>query len=457
MTYSIDSTESLELANGQVSAPETSAPAQLKTWLFLALVAASLLLYRQLLWHLGLHVSQRSLSAAASVALLIALGGAAWTAATSLPPIPPRHGFSGRLLILVVWVIWLAGWGLIRGNFANGVFKETIGFLILVLLLMLGRYDAVWQAARKPLTIFFYVSLIAVLLTYRIPGVATGFEGTFELKTQFVSRNMNTIGFGLGEIMQVGLLLGVWGLAEQRRDLWRWLMIGSLLGYLFIEVLLFEFRGALVSLTAVVLLFALLSSRARGRLKLGTILLTLLASGIVLGIASQTEEFALLMHRFQQRGLFESRITESQAFFRDMSPFDLLVGRGLDGWYEGPRWAGLLYQGHRMWATNHFGFLAFVLRGGFPFLVFVTSFAVPMFLPKLHGWRQVEYNFAAMILTPILIFNILLNPVAFEPDGLFLLVTWGFCFARFSTTPPVREQSSSEYSLAYGHELVEHY
>jgi hypothetical protein len=110
-----------------------------------------------------------------------------------------------------------------------------------------------------------------------------------------------------------------------------------------------------------------------------------------------------------------------------------------------------------MWTANHFGFLAFVLRGGFPLLVFVTSFAVPIFLPKLPGWRQVEYNFAAMILTPILIYNLLLNPPALEPDGLFLLVTWGFCFARFSTTPPVREQGFPEYSQAYRHELVERY
>jgi hypothetical protein len=453
MTYSVDQSDTVAELYGEQAQPlEAQAiPRGLRGWLVLALVAASVMFYRQLLWYVGVHVSQRVLSAGSAVLLLFALAGTAWSVARSTGPIPSRHGYTGRLLILTAWVVWMTAWGIIRGNFANEVFKEAVGFLILVLLLMLGRYDAVWRAIRKPLIIFFYVAFVAVLLTYRIPGVATDFEGTYELKTKFVGRNLNTIGYFMAGIMQVALLLGAWGMAERgRKDIWRWFMIGALGGYLFTLVLLFEFRSALLNLTAVVGLFVLLSPRVRGRIPVSATMATLLLAAIGLALAAQTDEFGALMERFARGGMFRERISEAQAFFDDMGPLDLLVGRGLGGWYEGPYWApGLIYAGHRMWTANHFGILAFVLRGGFPLLVFVTTFAIPVILPKLPGWPQNEYNFAALILTPVLLCNIILNPPAFEPDGFFLLIMWGFCFARFSTSPEPQNQSPPSYGDTY--------
>jgi len=128
------------------------------------------------------------------------------------------------------------------------------------------------------------------------------------------------------------------------------------------------------------------------------------------------------------------RFSESEAFFKDMNGLDLVVGRGMGGWYRGPYWAhGLFYNGEWQWSANHFGILGFVLRGGVLLLAFMASFVIPIFLPKPHGWYENEYNLAALVLAPVLIVNVLVNPILFLPDAFFNLLITGFCLARFST------------------------
>jgi hypothetical protein len=94
------------------------------------------------------------------------------------------------------------------------------------------------------------------------------------------------------------------------------------------------------------------------------------------------------------------------------------------------------YNGRLIWPTNHFGFLGFVLRGGIPLLLFMLTFVIPYVLPKPPGWFASEYNVAAMIVLPLIIFNIAFNPFDFIPDSYLGMMLWGLCFGRLSTFAP---------------------
>ena len=212
-------------------------------------------------------------------------------------------------------------------------------------------------------------------------------------------------------------------------------MIGAIAVYIGVEAIVFEFRGSVVAALLLILIYASTSSVVRARIPIGGSAGFVFVSGIAFVVASQTQGFSKLLDRFHEgNGILDSRIDEAQYFFKDMGPVDLAIGRGLAGSYIGPPWAPMTeYNNRLVWPANHFGFLGFVLRGGFLFLFFMATFAVPYFLPKPAGWSRNEYNLTVLIIVPLLLFNILFNPIDFGPDAVLVFIMWGLCFGRLST------------------------
>ena len=420
--------------------------AMIRRWLVIVLSLATILLGRELLWRVGITVSQRTLSAVLSVCLLAALVRL-WI---YLPLHCPRPGGGGaaaprRLGILAVWVAWLTFWGLLRDNIVRETLKEALAFLMWVVLSELATYDEVWRV--KAAHWFVYLGFIGILLTIRMPGVNTTGDRSTDISIDWIPRNEGTIGFFMRGMATPGLLLCAWGLVQKQTNLWRVLSVSGLIIFFVVDVMLFEFRGDdNDDPMPFLFVFVLLTPIIRGSIPLGTITLLALAGGVTFAIVSHTYAFEHLLTRFGQGQYFRERISEAHAFFSDMGPLDLLVGRGLGGWYEGPYWApALIYNGHRMWAANHFGFLGFVLRGGFPLLLFMLTFALPIFGPKPRAWYQVDYNLAAVVLTPALLLDMMLNPMIFNADNFFDFLLWSFCLARFCT-PPMAAETDADFA-----------
>ncbi|HEY8747606.1 MAG TPA: hypothetical protein VIM11_06520, partial [Tepidisphaeraceae bacterium] len=324
--------------------------------------------------------------------------------------------------------------GGMRGNIPNVVFKEAVVFLMFAMWLFLGRYDSVWQAIRNPLLVVFYAGFVIILLTYRMPGVLTTFEGSTEFDIRGMPRNLSTVGYSCRFVMELGLLMGALGLVRRRYDGIKLLLLGGLAIYAAILIGMFEFRGSVVIVGVLLASYFLVLPTVRRELPIGTFIGLSLVAIASFVIFSRTQAYTDLMTRFAREQVFAHRFSESEAFFKDMNGLDLVVGRGMGGWYRGPYWAhGLFYNGEWQWSANHFGILGFVLRGGVLLLAFMASFVIPIFLPKPHGWYENEYNLAALVLAPVLIVNVLVNPILFLPDAFFNLLITGFCLARFST------------------------
>ena len=415
-----------------------AAPAvwSLRLMLLLLLIVAAALVDRQVIWYVGFPVSLGTLAIVLGTLLPAVTLVTSYTASVTLPPRLMRHAFGLRVIFLVAWITCLLGLGILydyQTPFA--VLKEYFGALTLISLLLLGTHDEVWLLLRKPLVVLFYISLVLILLTYHTPA-AVFTRGEFQaVKAGQVPRNLDTIGYSIRSVIDLGPFLFAWGMASVKKDLWRRLMMGGLPIYVLVESLIFEFRGSLLVAGVILATYVALTPVVRTRIPLKAIIGIVFASGIGFVVASQTRGFEELLRRFDQReGMFDSRITEAQAFFKDMGPVDLLIGRGLSGTYLGPDWAPMAeYKGRPFWSANHFGFLGFVLRGGVILLLLMASFAVPYFLPKPPGWYANEYNLAAIVSVPVLLLNILVNPLDFFTESVFLFLMWGFCFARLST------------------------
>ncbi len=403
-------------------------------FILLAIACAAVGISRQALWYFGVPIPLRIVTASCTVFTLFFLSLATWRISSSLAALPSGHLFGPRLLLLCLWVFCLAIYGFIADNLPSDVFKEAAGWFVLVLLCLLGRRDAVWQRVRKPLVVVFYVAFILILLTYKVPHIVTTFERSEERRVAWDSRNIATIGYSIRPIMELGLFLGAWGLVQRRTDRWRILMVGALGVYFVVNVLIFGFRGSAVALVELIAVFTLLRPIAQGKLHGGTIAATFIVGGIGIAIASQTNAFSKFTHRLSEGDLFESRISEAKAFFEDMNSFELMIGRGLGGSYIGPHWAPVIViNGRPHWVANHFGFLHFVLIGGFLFLAFIATFVVPIIFRRSREWYDNEYNLAAFTVMPIIIYSILCDPIVIDTDSFFTLLVVGFCFARFST------------------------
>jgi len=397
------------------------------------------LIDRQALWHFGLPLSISSMSEVFGSALPLVCVAAAYLASLVLPAPVMRHGYGWRVAALATWSLFVLGVGLLEDhNASRAVLKEFGGFLTLIAMLWLGRYDQVWEALRRPIVVIFYTSLVLILLTYRTPAAVLTTEGFVAGKNLDAPRALDTMAYSIRNIIDIGPLLFGWGISSKKKDIWRLLMIAALGVYVAIDALLFEFRAAALGAMFVVCVYVAVTPLMRVRIPVGPILGVLALAGIGLVIASQTQSFNNLIRRFEQPGgILDSRFDEARSFFDDMSSVDLAIGRGFAATYHGPDWAPMSeYNGRRIWGFIHFGFLGLVLRGGLPLLLLMASFAVPYVLRKPHGWYDNEYNVAAMICVPWLVLNILFNPFDFGPDSFFLLLTWGLCFGRLSTPGP---------------------
>jgi hypothetical protein len=408
-------------------------------WLALAGAVAVMMLGRQLIWRFGLRLDLRVIAGILAVLTLGLVAMAARRVQQFQAPLPPMHAHGGRLFFLFLWVMVLTASGLFHNNLPTDAIKSAVALLMLILMLYLGRYDAVWRAIRKPLIITFYAGAVLLLLTFRLPHVVTTLEGSQEKVSQWDARNIDTIGYSVRPVLEIGLLLAAWGLVQRRTDRWRILQLCALPVVFAIDVLIFAFRSSALSLVGIVMTFTLLLPMAQKRLRPGVVVAVLFSGLTLLALASPTHSFQRFIKRFsQEQGVFDARLSESRALFEQLDGIDILVGRGLGGWYEGPSWAPApLLHGVRHWQATHLGFLQFVLVGGIPFLLLASSFVVPVIFRKPPGWYSNEHNLAAFLLAPTLIVQIVLNPVSFDPDGFFVFFTWAFCFSRFAA--PVTE------------------
>jgi len=422
-----------------VADPSRSGTGVLRALLILFLVIGGLETNRQALWYFGFPVPLQTIAAVLGIALPLISLTLVYVASVTLPRPPMRHAYGFRVSLLFVSSVVLLALGRLEDyNLLNNTFKEFAGFIMLPAWLLLGCQDEIWQAIRKPLVILFYISLVLILLTARAPVAVLTQEGFVAGKSLQAPRNLDTVAYAIHGTMGIGPLLFAWGMASTRKDIWRVAMIAALGVYVCVDALLFEFRGAAAAAVFLVLVYFAMSPIIRRRIPIGPIIGLFFLAGIVFVIASQTQSFNDLMRRFEgPEGIFDSRIDEAQTFFKDMGPIDLLVGRGLAGTYAGPQWAPMfVYKDRFVWSTNHFGILGLVLRGGVLLLFLALSFAVPYVLPKPPGWYANEYNVGAMIVLPLIMFNILCNPFDFMPDSYLGMMLWGLCFARLSTFAP---------------------
>lgn len=387
---------------------------------------------------------------------LLALLGAIVAYRHRWGPVPPTNSHSVRVKLLAAWIVLLAIYGFIRGNAMTLMAFDVWAYALILLCLVLGRYDEVWKDLEKFMLILFWVGVLFVVAglgtaefreTMHMGGVMVEMRGDAEARSA-----VRTVGFNLRTMLHFWPVLFALAYFRPRMNIWKMLGLGTPLVYLALMIY-FQKRAPTARAMAYVLMVVIVLPAFRKRLNVGTAVVVLTGVAILGALALGSESFESLMQRFrgEQTILHSSRALEARAFLKDMSPVEYIVGRGMGGAYRPPHgWgAGVaVHKGQILRHEFHMGVFNPLLKGGILFCLIYYSFIAPLLSPKPPGWYQNRFNLAAISVLPVYALFLLIEgmpSVLRIYDGVLL----GMAAARMAT-PATEPALSWDYECPPG-------
>jgi len=341
-------------------------------------------------------------------------------------------------LLLALFV----GYGVARGNDLMAISKELTALCYVGFFLILGGDDRFWAYLSKPLTVLFYAGAILVVAFANTPIVqAVGDEVRQDLTAPVAvaHRNILSLGYTLRPLMASGLFLGVWGLVNRQRGLWRCLQISAPIVLFACEVGLFLFRsaGAYVLLAGVSCLVLRPFFERRAQARKSIVILATAAIGITIFAATSPSDYLLtrISEDTRENGLFESRNTELREYL-DQAGWGVLLGRGVGGTFDASNaylGAGRSYdrESFSSWNTLHYGVLAFGLKGGIVMLALFVSMLTPGLRRRGRQWYKNPCNLTAALLFPTSVVMVITDPLLLGVEGLLFMLVLMAPLSRF--------------------------
>jgi hypothetical protein len=343
-----------------------------------------------------------------------------------------------RLGLFTSSIILFTAYGTFRGNNGSQIKTELLFFGLFCVFLLIGGKDRVWYLIDRQITIMVYVGFVLMLL-YRDVLLYTEIwdPWTSQFAVQVTQgRYAGTVAMGLRPLIAPAQFLFVWGAVNHRRTVWKILQIGTIVPLLITDVGMFKFRNVfaltIMTMLMLFLVYPLLAKqwKARQLALVGAIA----AGGIIVLIVSGY--WTLFVERVleadaRQGGIFQSRLDEMKVFFSQMGK-DIWFGRGLGGSYDAST-VFVRYLDSSEWRTVHFGLLGFMLRGGIAFLLLFCLLFVSYVYRRSEAWYRNECNLTAILLLPVMMIHVAVNPIVASPAGLTRFLVLALALARLGT------------------------
>ena len=347
--------------------------------------------------------------------------------------------FTAKVLMLFLAIIFLCLYGIFRGNFLTYIFTDAWILMVILCFLVLGRYDQPWYDMEKPLIILFWIGFAMVLVGLFRPEVMISTWGV-DVSTEKDQASSATLGY------DVQFLLSFWPICfalayfRPRMDKWRILGLGTAVAYLALQIYFLK-RAPSARVFAYVITIVFVAAIVHARPVSWTTILLITAFVVIAGTMVSTEA---LLRRFKEAER-TSRFSEAWALLDDLSGAEVLIGRGMGGYFKPPEgWrAGLavVNKNGEMGRTGvHIGACIPYLKGGLLLFLLNLSFVVPMFRRKGSEWYTDRLNLAAISTLPVwLLFQLTEgSPSLGAPYD---AIIFGFACARMSVVSSGQDTS----------------
>lgn len=407
-------------------------------WVLAAIYLWYAVMSRAILFHWGVPIPFRLISQIGNTAVvaLVVIGVYLYTRRHPIHQVFTA-GYCRRMYCWFLLVALLAFYGIARGNDFITIGKELTGFCYIGLFLILGGDDRFWAHINKPMTVLFYIGTFLVVAFANTPMVQSLGDEVFETLAVPVSvahRNIQSLGFTLRPLLSSGLLLGLWGLVGKDRGVWRFLQVSAPFALFGVDVGLFLFRSAGLSIVLTGVSYLVLRPFLERRARAGKSILVLAIATVGITIFASTVTSGYLLDRMSgqtgEGGMFESRNAEVGAYL-DQAGWGGLFGRGLGGVFDASTvyaQAGEVYnrESFGKWGTMHYGILVFFLKGGIVMLALFVSILIPGFRRRSRLWYRNPINLTAALMTPISVLLVITDPVTLTVESMLpMLVLMG--------------------------------
>jgi hypothetical protein len=317
----------------------------------------------------------------------------------------------------------------------------------MLLFLILGRYDEVWEALEKPMCIYFILGIFLVLVSLnRLGGRAVwGFS-----QAEDSARQTSSLAFDIRGLLQFWPVLFALSYTQAKTNFWRIIGLSMPLINIIFQIFTFKFRSTIGLCLLQVAMVVLVLPVVQKRLKLLPIFVIGLSLLIAYFIVKDSYAYESFTQRFEERDKFKFRSLEGQAMLSQLGPLGTLIGNGIGGWYLPPFGSGLFL----IRSETHVGVLFPILKGGFLFSFVLLTLVLRCLLPKPTGWYNNRYNITALSVLPVFVFSQLIIPFPTVPLHLEIILA-ALAIARMGT--PVYDNSWEytsgqylEYEYNYG-------
>jgi hypothetical protein len=306
--------------------------------------------------------------------------------------------------------------------------------------MLIGHYDAVWEDIYKPLVILFWIFFIPVFLGTFIPRLSLIESGAADylIEKQGFLTGTGTLAYDLYPILDFFPIVFILSVIRKRFDLWKILGLCTILGYLGFQIFFQKRAPSIRGLTYIVVILITLQL-----IQPSLVRFLKLAIPVILGFVLLTSLISIdgLVKRLNKSGEDKSRQTEVSILLSQLNPVELMVGRGLGGYFilgkANSKFSLGDYEvkeGVRGKINLHIGFFYPILKGGIIFLLLTLSFSLPIMYRWLDKrWMMNKYNFTAYnILIVIFLYQFIEGP--FSSGVTFLGVLFGMCWSKVATS-----------------------
>jgi hypothetical protein len=314
---------------------------------------------------------------------------------------------------------------LVRGALSDfvsrTVWSECFMFTLTLTYLYLGQFEQAWRDIVPYLWVYCPAAAVLTLVALRYESFTIYLqEGLFQTGNVQTSRwAVRTLAYQLNWAMSLWPL--AFALAAMRRRM-GWAVISGFLAAAVFVYLQIEFQKRAPSLRALVYVISVVFITWRARHHVPMRLYGFLAAGalVVLAWIVKTENFSLLVERFQSEELRrgDGRTYEIGEMLAGFSIGDWLIGRGLGGYFFIERWsagmADVTERGDIGRHIVHLGFFYLLLKGGILFTLIYFRFAFRVLRHHSRLWLQNPHNAAALAVLPVyLIFQFAEGPPSY--------------------------------------------
>ena len=310
--------------------------------------------------------------------------------------------YTAKLILLFVAIILLCGSGILHRSMLTYIFADTWIHTVILLFLILGQYDQLWEDIEKPLVILFWIGFAIVIVGLFRPTVEFVRGGADIGEIQAGGRGLvGTLGYDTKALLSFWPICFMLAYFRPNIDKWKILGISTAMAYLILQILFLK-RAPSVRVLTYFIMVVLISRPLAGYTKNGTTILLLLG-GVIIVIAFANTE--VLLQRFKEAENI-TRFREAGAMLQDIKGLDVFIGRGMGGSYIPPEgWkAGTLIinkYGEMGNISAHIGVLVLYLKGGLLLIFLHLLLVVPLFRRKGRAWYNNRANLAAISILPI--------------------------------------------------------